>query len=962
MVNFKPSKLTLALLSTGLMVVSSSSFAYAEEAQDKKKAAEEVEVIEVTGIRSSILSALDAKRTSDVVGDFIGAGDLGVLPDPSIADSLGRLSGVTTVRESGQSSQLNIRGMNGDFIQTTLNGREQATTSASTESSRWMAFDQYPAELITEAAVYKSPKASHIEGGVAGTVELKTANPLQAEEDHNFTASVRLSHNDAASDVGADETGHKYSFTYQGKFLDETLGLALGYSHLTQPNNFEGSRAAADSQLGYADGNFGGTDAKYARAYQFQAGAGEDKRDGLIAAVVYQPNESLQVKFDYLRSEYESGDIRHGVTIGGLQDLSTYNLTNVGVEGVGINSSTVSLTDPNTRWDSSPWFESRTEDQSTQADSDAFGLNITYQLTERASIIVDLAHSEGKKTRKDRIVSLGAYEFGTATGLDADGNELTQEFWQELSGQQMTFVGNGEETPSIALNYDMTDLDLMRLSRYEEYPHVYTDEIDSAKVDFMYEFDSGFISSIELGARYSDRKFDSKRGTFLYGSRDGQFRTLDADGNWEEYCADNLTNDNMPCMPQSVEGFTSVGSVNGAPDHLVVNMAGLADHLFGAGNYQGKQVFSRDWTFVESGGVEEKVMAFYAMANFSTEIGDVPVTGNFGVRYVDSDVKSIGVQNVGAGNGVPITDDVGVTQNNYDYLDYGPEFDDVLPSINLNFELTENDIVRVAAAEVMARPPVGQLKGGAGSWNSGDNGDVYNVWSKGSPYLDPFRAKQIDISYEHYFEEGGAVTAAVFYKDIESLITSVSRGADEEWPGIDLPAGTTKGVYNTFKNTDDGGYIRGLELAATKTFDDLPGVFSGLGFNANYSYTESEASIGGGGLFPEQDLPLPGLSKNVWSATLFWDIGSFSTYANVRYRDDYIFIMPVPGSTTPVRAKEYTTVDWQASYAFENGVSVVLQVNNLTDEANKVDYGVNSQLGEYKTFGRQMYLGVDYKF
>ena len=355
-------------------------------------------------------------------------------------------------------------------------------------------------------------------------------------------------------------------------------------------------------------------------------------------------------------------------------------------------------------------------------------------------------------------------------------------------------------------------------------------------------------------------------------------------------------------------------------------MEGLADSLFGPGNYEGKQVFSNDWTFVES------------------------------------DVKSVGVQNVGTGNGVSITDDVGVTQTNYDYVNYGPEFTDVLPSINLNFEISDNDVIRVAAAEVMARPPVGQMKGGAGSWNSGDNGDIYNVWSKGSPYLDPFRAKQIDISYEHYLEEGGAITAAVFYKSIDSLVTDISYGADDEWAGIDIPAGMTKGVYNT-KENGDGGWIKGFELAVTKTFDNLPGIFSGLGINANYSYNDSETSVtGANGIRDGEKLSLPGLSENIWSATVFWDIDNFSTHANIRYRSDYVFMMPIPGNVTPVIAKEYMTLDWQASYAFENGFTAILQANNLTDESNKVDYGVSSLLGEYKTFGRTFSIGVDYKF
>ncbi|WP_091983660.1 TonB-dependent receptor [Pseudoalteromonas denitrificans] len=960
---FKPSILTLALLSAG--VGSFSAYAVEETKKEKEAAAKEVEVIEVRGVRSSIIKALDTKRNADVVGDFIGSGDLGVLPDASIADALGRVSGVTTVRESGQSSQLNIRGMNGDFIQTTLNGREQASTSGRTESSRWMAFDQYPAELITEAAVFKSPKASHIEGGVAATVELKTANPLQAEKDNNFTASYRASFNDAAKDVGADENGHKISFSYQGKFLDETLGLGLGYSRLDQPNNFEGARAGADGQIGYQkdDVNGDGTEETRVRALQYQAGAGTDIRNGYLATLVYQPHDNFKAQLDYFKSEYESEDLRHGVTIGGLgSDTDLFSITDPNIVNGSLIGATIGLTNPNTRNDSSPWFETRSEDQSIQADSDAIGLNIDWQITDNANLKVDIAHSEGKTTRKDRLASLHAYEFGSATGLNENGQSVTGETWQELSGQIMQYMSNGDGTPTLGLNTDLTDTNLMRLSRYEEYPHEYLDDIDSLKVDFKYSLDSGFISSIETGIRYSKRTFDSNRGTFLYGSRDGQFNTVNAQGNWESWCADNLSSSpTLACEPQSVAGFSSIGSVNGAPDHLVVDLNGLADSIFGAGNYQGKQVFSRDWTFIESGKLEEKVFAYYLMANIETEVQGLALTGNFGVRVVKSDVKASGIQNVGTGLGVEMTDDVGVTSTNYDHIKYGPKDTDVLPSLNLNLEMTDQDMLRFAAAKVMGRPPAGQLKGGAGSWVSGVDGDEYNVWSKGSPFIKPFMANQFDLSYEHYFEDNGAVTVALFWKDIDTLVEDAAYGPDDEWVGIEIPEGFVKGDYYTKQNSDKGGYIRGLELALTQTFEQLPGVFSGLGLTASYSYTESEAEISGGNLFGEK-MDLPGLSKNVWSTTIFWDIDNFSTHINVRYRDDFVINMAIPGSNTPIKSKEYTTVDMQASYDFENGVTAVLQGNNLTDEANVANYGVDSLLGEYKSFGRQYYLGINYKF
>ena len=323
-------------LATTMAMVAGSQTVYAQQGQ----AAQEIEEVTVTGFRSSILNSVEAKRNADQVVEVIDAGDLGSLPDVSIADALGRMPGVTTVRDSGQSSQLNIRGMNGDFVQTSLNGREQASTSGYTAGSRWISFDQYPSELITQAAIYKSPKASLIEGGVAGTVELKTANPLEAQNEHNFQANVRGSYNDAASNVGADEYGSRVSFSYQGKFADDTIGVGLGYARLDQPNNAEESIT-----FPYAsprDVNGDGTEEKIMNGFQFRAGSGTDTRNGLMGTLVFEPSENLNFQFDYFKSDFESEDQKYGFTLEGLhRNADTYSLTNATVENGFVVGGTV---------------------------------------------------------------------------------------------------------------------------------------------------------------------------------------------------------------------------------------------------------------------------------------------------------------------------------------------------------------------------------------------------------------------------------------------------------------------------------------------------------------------------------------------------------------------------------------------------------------------------------------------
>ena len=176
-----------------------------------------------------------------------------------------------------------------------------------------------------------------------------------------------------------------------------------------------------------------------------------------------------------------------------------------------------------------------------------------------------------------------------------------------------------------------------------------------------------------------------------------------------------------------------------------------------------------------------------------------------------------------------------------------------------------------------------------------------------------------------------------------------------------MPDGHFLNIYQTYLNNDKGGYIRGVELAATKTFDALPGMLGGLGATASYSYTESETEVSGGAFYG-RDLPLPGLSENVWSTTVFFDYERFSSHVNVRYRDEFVQNLPIPGAGSPTLAQPYTTVDAQVSYAFENGLSIVISGNNLTDESNIIEYGVDNAFGEYKQFGRQYYFGINYKY
>jgi iron complex outermembrane recepter protein len=163
----------------------------AQAQEDKQKTEDEVVV---TGFRSSIASSIKTKKNEKSIVEVVTAEDIGKLPDVSIAESLARLPGLTTQRLDGRAQVLSIRGLGPDLSTALLNGREQVSTS----DNRGVEFDQYPAELLASAVVYKTPYAGLIGQGLAGTVDLRTIRPLDHKE-RILSASARYEYNNRSS-------------------------------------------------------------------------------------------------------------------------------------------------------------------------------------------------------------------------------------------------------------------------------------------------------------------------------------------------------------------------------------------------------------------------------------------------------------------------------------------------------------------------------------------------------------------------------------------------------------------------------------------------------------------------------------------------------------------------------------------------------------------------------------------
>ena len=952
---FKLSALMLALFAAN------SALAANEDStnQSPSTQAEDLEIIEVRGFSRSLIQSLNQKRFSDTVSEQISADDLGALPDISMADALTRLPGISAVRTGGQAAQINIRGLSGGFVFSTLNGREQVSTSG----SRSIEFDQYPSELISSAAVYKSPKASLIEGGVAGTVELETASPLNNDQTHKFVANVRGMYNDRASEVSdATEFGDRISFSYQGKYLDDTLGVALGYARLFQPSvatQFIGlaynDTKDVDGAANDTNGPLTNPENEYiSEGFELQHLGGEETRNGYLAAIEWAPVDNFKLKGDAFLSRFDKESFARGLRVklgGPTAAYANAQLDGNAVIGAAVNRTSQSYTR----------VEIVNDDNQDFDEVDSFGVNADWQVTDRLNVNADVSLSRAKSNFRNGLLwSLVA----------EDANAETPVFDNNVA---INYQLNGLNLPDVGFNQAaaFSDIDRVMVSKYGIYPDQTEDEVTAFRLDFKYELESDIFSSVEFGARYSDREYSRKRSVFEYGN-DGAFSATQPPL--------RLTDD----MASVVDWQ---GEFSYFPSYLAIDLDKALNAWFPDGTPEPVQTWGNadgvddaqgyttnySWSVLQSGSVFEDVLAAYVMVNINTQIAGLDLSGNVGVRRVETDQSATVLENVagdarlGAQN---IVDENGIVNNLYAPNVLGTKYTDYLPSLNLNLQLNDNSLVRFAAAKVMSRAPINRLAGDA-SANVSDDG-VINGSSTNNPFLKPFYADQYDLSYEYYFEEGnGTIAAALFYKNIDSFVEILSiENFDFKGNGFNVPdfiedpvsgeqVATTNGIYTTAVNNGEGGYIRGLELAYTQVFSFLPSPFNGLGANASYSYTESEiesiTSLGGDTLAQS----LPGLSNNVLNATVFYSMDDFETRLNVRYRDEFVSEQ-VAINEQVVNFDAETVVDFQTSYRFSDSLTMLLQVNNLTDEPTQSYFGSEQRTGTTQYFGRQFYLGFTY--
>ncbi len=1099
---FPLSAVTLAMLTA------TSLSAKAEEVEN---ADEEMEVIEVKGLASSLKKSINDKRFSQSIQDSINAEDIGKSTDQNIAEALSRVTGVSVQSVDGEGTTVTVRGANSQQNNISLNG----VTLGATDFSQSVDLSSYSSDILSKIEVVKTPSADHEEGSLGANINLTTTRPLELSEP---VAAITLQ--GRYNDLSENED-YKVSGSFSKNFLDNSLGFFLTAYDETNSGRKDQYRAdtfqsrftpiAKDTQGNVIN------DVTGIAPYNSQYELIEFQRDrqGIDFGLQWQPSNSTDVYFSANWSNQRVEESMHGVKTRG----SDYPNLIQGVDP-GLFMGPAPYTDPAEDWfvydENSRMFTKFTNrfglgdliqsERMYDNENRVASFTVNHQWTDSLNMDIGVGYSKAKRVPdNDVYVALQNYNSINAwllwhtppEDMEPVGYDCTSGRCELVAGQGLIDWGANDEwgNPDAlwdnrsTTGFNPDDLKAQHLAFLNRSVVDVDDTTKSAHVDFDYAVDFGGFTMFEFGAKWTKReKFVDNQQTAFNSVAEGQI----------------IINPDTGEPVTSIPGITEIRgnqfqSDYEFPDDFMGSLGYGRDHVTDGWNaFSAIEAFNvalgnpniaivPDNTETRDATLDN--IAAYFKANF--EYFDSRLTGNVGVRYVKTTVDTNGYSGVNfhfdpgnlgrvfdpfklqelrdtslplcndiafygtdyneesrwsrvdgkgydTGGTVDKRDDVMIPdqgpchdpralQGNPDYSEwwlwrhsdvsteahyvYGDrkfdengqlmptedrskrafgvsgkhEYDVWLPSLNLNYALNDEMILRFATSKTMARPQIDSLRPGfkvtETVWGGDDRNNVITLTS---PQLDPLESVNFDLSYEWYFNESSLFAAGIFYKDMtnfeesETVITymddlrglgldpnapayntddllliagqddlgscmpkRIQGGADlvEDWVFSDDPEQMCAQFKTTRIKNGKGARIGGAELQYTQTFDMLPSFWSGLGITTNYTYQDSQydqevSSIDSSVFLPE--LPVAYTPEHTYNLTAFWEKNGHQLRLSYRGNSDQLVQRSWEQGTLWEEGRQ--TLDFSATYQVTDWMSLSFHAINLTDEGVRQYY------------------------
>ena len=370
----------------------------------------------------------------------------------------------------------------------------------------------------------------------------------------------------------------------------------------------------------------------------------------------------------------------------------------------------------------------------------------------------------------------------------------------------------------------------------------------------------------------------------------------------------------------------------------------------------------------QNGIVRESDLGFWGQADWDAQFYGVPFRGNVGLRYIQTTQNAVGYSFDPVAKNIVTT---GLTRT----------YHDVLPSMNAVLEPADNFLIRFGAAYTMARPDLGSLlPGGATATVSGS---TFNV-TENNFNLNPFRAKNADLSFEWYYHKGALLSVAFFYKHLDTLVQTLKQSIAFNTNTDGVPnslavaacgaayvappaTGCNEAAIWLFSKpvNSKGAPLYGTEVSWQQPFDFLPGAFANTGFTGNVTFVQATQTYyqSDGSIFTVADLT--GLSRTSYSATLYYDDGVLETRGTASFRSKYIPTGGInPGNLNDQIINSSTlNIDASASYKINDNFTVTFDGINLTNQQTFQYADTIGQRLYYNHYtGRNYFLGVRYTY
>ncbi len=754
---YKKSRIATSL--SLILGVSTVAPIYAEEASNAEK---EIEVIQVTGMRSSIKESTRLKRDASGVVDAISAEDIGKFPDTNLAESLQRITGVTVSRSNGEGSQITVRGFGPAFNLVTLNGRQMSGTGF----TRSFNFENLSSEGVSALEVYKTARADVPTGGLGASVNIVTTKPLNSpgQKFSFMTKGIYDSSNVTGKDVTPEIAG-----IYSNTFADDRIGVSVNFSHQRRDfqrqsanirswqlnPNLSDSAVVTDGRAVDADGNV---------INQFMA----PNADGVLesASGAFFPQE-----ISFARDDIQRERLNSNITLQfAATDQLTYTLDHTSSKATtgnnslswgvwngsfGGNANSYELDENGT----AIYYNSSGDDgsytafrETTEVDSSATGFNIDFDYSDSLNFEFDMHRS---KTTTDN---------GLDSGMNAQGRVI-------LGSAALTtkeyFFRDGD-IPGYAINWDngSTTLDPSEIgSNFSIFTRT-PGQSEVSQYQFKGEWlpDIGYgLTGVKFGAAFTEQSLSGSGGSNnanAPGFNNGTFAEIFPDSMFEQVdlssFLDEFARGSMGLSPGYAYAFNF-------DEAVARQLAFLTEDVVGSDVYE---IGTFDQFPVNK--ITEETTSLYVSTAWEFEVSDYIVDANFGLRYEHTEVVSPAKSRVPelvywAGGSEWITQFAG--GGAAVEVDFTGEYDLVLPMLDLKVDLSDDLVGRMSVGTTITRPGLGNMLGNLSLTPSPKIGS--RTGSRGNPNLKPFKSNNLDISLEYYYDEASYAAVGLFWKEVE---------------------------------------------------------------------------------------------------------------------------------------------------------------------------------------------------